>query len=553
MIKTKKISAKITLISILVLAFILRILFVWKIPPSLNWDEVSIGYNAYSVLKTGKDEWGAFLPLHFKAFGEFKLPVHIYASIPGIAIFGLNELGVRITPVLFGVLAVFFTYLLAKEVFKSHNIGLLSAFLLAVSPWHLQLSRASLESATAMSILTGGMYFFWKGLRRNVYLIPAAIMFGLTIYTYNAERAFVPLFIFVLVLIFRKKLFQKENIKNGIIAGLIFFLFIARLLPTIFSSEGSSRFKLVSITDDPGFVLRINEARGNTNLPEPLPRLIHNKATHFIYVFGNNYLAHYSPDFLFINGAGHKQHHVQGIGELYLIEAPFLAFGIYYLLKKNSKEKKLFFASWILLSAIPVAITFDSIPHALRTLLVLPSYQILASLGFITVFKKHKSKAIKLLPLIIAVFVIQFGVYLNRYYKIYPKAYSRDWQYGYRQVYEYLKENEDQYDRYIISRAYGEPHIFALFFLKIDPNDYQTTDMLERYQANDWVWVTQYNNFYFPDLGDEGTRVEDMKKQFSGKGKTLIVGKPSDFSENDKILKNINFLNGDEAFYISEF
>ncbi len=69
---------------IILLAFILRIFMVWKIPPSLNWDEVSIGYNAYSILETGKDEWGAFMPLHFRAFGEFKLPVHIYASIPGM-------------------------------------------------------------------------------------------------------------------------------------------------------------------------------------------------------------------------------------------------------------------------------------------------------------------------------------------------------------------------------------------------------------------------------------------------------------------------------------
>src|SRR6185369_5508609 len=95
---------------VVILAFSLRIYKVTSIPPSLNWDEVSIGYNAYSIFKTGRDEWGVRLPLHFKSYGEYKLPAQIYASIPGIYVFGLNELGVRITPVIYGTLTVFLLY-----------------------------------------------------------------------------------------------------------------------------------------------------------------------------------------------------------------------------------------------------------------------------------------------------------------------------------------------------------------------------------------------------------------------------------------------------------
>jgi len=101
------------LLLILVLAFLLRFNKVTSDPPSLNWDEVSIGYNAYSVLKTGKDEWGVKFPLNFESYGEYKLPVQIYASIPGIAVFGLNELGVRITPVIYGTLTVLQFYFVA--------------------------------------------------------------------------------------------------------------------------------------------------------------------------------------------------------------------------------------------------------------------------------------------------------------------------------------------------------------------------------------------------------------------------------------------------------
>ena len=92
----KTIEGKITLVAlvlVVLLGFVLRFYKVVLDPPSLNWDEVSIGYNAYSILKTGRDEWGKFMPVHFKAYGEYKLPVQIYSSIPGIAIFGLNEFG----------------------------------------------------------------------------------------------------------------------------------------------------------------------------------------------------------------------------------------------------------------------------------------------------------------------------------------------------------------------------------------------------------------------------------------------------------------------------
>jgi len=96
-------------------AFFLRFYQVTKVPPSLNWDEVSIGYNAYSILKTGKDEWGVPFPLNFRSYGEYKLPVQIYASIPGIAVFGLNELGVRITPVIYGTLTVLLIFSLPRK------------------------------------------------------------------------------------------------------------------------------------------------------------------------------------------------------------------------------------------------------------------------------------------------------------------------------------------------------------------------------------------------------------------------------------------------------
>lgn len=534
----------------MILAFVLRIYRVTSDPPSLNWDEVSIGYNAYSVLKTGKDEWGVSFPLNFRSYGEYKLPVQIYASIPGIALFGLNEFGVRITPVIYGTLTVLLLYFLAKEISDKKEIGLISAFLLAISPWHIQLTRASFESGFSVFWVTLGALLFLKGFKKKKYWIWSIVPFVLAIYTYNAARVFTPLFILIAFLIYRKALLK--DIKVFLVSFGIFSLSMIPLAESFFGGQASARFKLVSIMDDPGFVQRVNKARGNTNLPEPLPKLIHNKYTHFAYVYAGNYLSHFTPDFLFISGAGHKQHHVQGIGELYAVQAPFIILGLYFLFKKKNPWRW-FLISWLLLVFIPVAITVDSIPNALRTVLAVIPYEIFTAVGFwetFTVLKKKRAKII-LFVVTFGLLIVQFIPYLNNYYNIYPKLYSRDWQYGYKQAASYIKDHYNDYDMIVFSRTYGEPHMFTLFFLNWDPAKYQNDPNLVRFEANNWIWVLKFDKFYFPDLGDTGTKYQDIVAENPGK-KILLIGKPGDFPENLPTLKEINFLNGEAAFRIVE-
>lgn len=158
-------SIRLLLGIIVVLAFFLRFYKITQIPPALNWDEASIGYNAYSILKTGRDEWNRPFPLHFKSYGEYKLPAQIYASIPGIAAFGLNELGVRITPVVYGTLTVVLLYFLTKALFGSELVALTASLLLAISPWHIQLTRASFESSFSVFWVVMGIWFLVKGFK----------------------------------------------------------------------------------------------------------------------------------------------------------------------------------------------------------------------------------------------------------------------------------------------------------------------------------------------------------------------------------------------------
>ncbi len=537
---------------VIVLSFALRFYKVTEDPPSLNWDETSIAYNAYSILKTGKDEWNQSFPIHFKSYGEYKLPIQIYASIPGIYFFGLNELGVRITPVIYGTLTVLVMFFLGRVLFASSLVGLAAAFLLGISPWHIQLTRASFESSLATLWVVMGIWFLVKGFKNQIWFVFSMIPFALSVFTYNSARIFTPLFLFAILIIYRKKLIEYKKI--ALISLVVFMILLIPLVPFLLSGERSARYKLVSITDDPGLLPRINENRGNSHLPQPLPKLIHNKVTYVAFYFARNYLAHFTPQFLFISGAPHKQHHVQNMGELYYFQAPFLLAGLFALFYLRNKFKGVLI-SWLLLAFIPVAITDDSIPHALRTLIAAPFYQLVCALGFVFCLKwfKKLSLALKIASVVIlvAIIFINFSYYLNQYYQVYPVAYSKDWQYGNKQVVDYIKKHQNEYDEIVFTRHYGEPHMFTLFYLNYDPAKYQNDPNLVRFETYDWVRVLNFNKFYFPDLGDKGTQFEDIVKANPGK-KLLFIGRAIDFPKQLPRLLTVNFLNGENAFDIVE-
>ena len=534
---------------IAVIALLLRTYRITQVPPSLNWDEVSIGYNAYSVLKTGRDEWGVKWPLHFQSYGEYKLPVQIYASIPAIAVFGLNPLGVRITPVIYGTLTILILFFLVQELFKRFSLSLVTSFLLAISPWHIQLTRASFESSFSLFWVLLGMWWLVKGINGKKYWwIIAAVPFAISFYTYNSARVFTPLFLLVVGLVFIK-IFLK-NFKASLLAGLLFTSLLLPAVPFILSGEASARYKLVSIANEAGLVPRINERRGLSKLPPPLPRLIHNKVTYISFYMVQSYLAHFTPNFLFNKGAGHVQHHVGGMGELYKFQAPFLIFGLYLIFRKK-EQYRWFLVVWLLLAFVPVATTRDSIPNALRTVIANPVYQILTAYGLISIYgflEKKRFRNIFLIGLLV-IGLLEITGYLRNLFEVYPVRYSQDWQYGNREVAEYIKENYDKYNLIVYTRAYGEPHMFTLFYLAYPPERYFDNPNLVRFKSFDWVWVTNFDKFYFPNLSDKGTGYWDIVNQNPGKT-ILFIGKEGDFQSDKPRLKTVNFLDGSRAFDI---
>jgi len=548
-------------------------------PPSLNWDEISHGYNAYSILKTGKDEWGRALPTIFRAYGDYKLPVYIYSTVLPVAVFGLNEFAVRFVSVAAGVISVFLTYKLASFLFRDHKrstlLALVSAFLVAVSPWSLFLSRGAFEANLALTFVIAGAYLFLVGLSRPKFFIVSMAMFGLSVWTYNSARVFAPLLIFGLVIIYKGELLRIYKTKKSIILGSLFIIlfFFVPMFHQLANPVGQARYSKVSILDE-GAINFINERRNTSDLPQFATRIVYNKGTYFLYQFGSNYLSHFAPGYLFVNGGDQYQFSMPGHGLLFITTAPFLLAGIFLTGEKAIKKDKtsLLLLAWFVLAPIASSITREA-PHVLRSAVMLPTPFIFTAIGVVEfanyLNQRHKNDKLLTNPTVITllcsiVIIIPIFGYIANYMGDYKRNYSWAWQYGYKEMVHYLGENSDDYAKVIITKKYGEPHEFLLFYWPWDPHNYQEDKEKIRFFQTDWYWVDKFDKFYFvndwevvgtsddprsPNRFILESRAEDVD---CSQIRCLLVTSPGNVPEGWVMLETIYFLDGTSAFEIYE-
>jgi 4-amino-4-deoxy-L-arabinose transferase-like glycosyltransferase len=386
----KAVIKQIGLVLLVAFSLFLRLYKISSLPPSLNWDEVSHGFNAFSVLETGKDEWGQSFPLIFRAYGDYKLPLYIYLTSLSIKFFGLNIFSVRLVSALAGTGLVLVSYLIALKITKSKSLSFFAAFLTAVSPWSLFVSRAGLEANLAAFLFALGVYFLINFLDKSDYkkLSYTAFFWGLSVYAYNSARVLVPLFVLFCLLLFIKTKVSFRHIKLGLIVLSIFSL---PVIGQIFNKTGQARFNLVAINDE-GAVAKIIEQRQNSKLGPFVTRLIYTRQVNFLHTAFKNYISNLSPRYLFLRGGSHYQFSMPDHELLYLVISPFLLFGLgRCLFSKEAKVKLLFF--WFLAAFIPSAITKDA-PHVLRSILILPAPMIISAYGVGGITERIKGRSL---------------------------------------------------------------------------------------------------------------------------------------------------------------
>src|SRR6266404_3465570 len=390
-----------------------------NIPGSMDWDEVSFGYNAYSVLHTGKDEYGVPFPLAFRAFGEYKQPVYAYLDVLSFDLFGLNAFAVRFPSAFFGSISIIFVYLMTYELFKKYkfakNLALLAMIFYAISPWSIQFSRVAFEANVALALTIVAVWLFLKGLslRNKWYFYGATIVLCFSELTYISLKLIGP-FLFISLLIYGFAYLKKERITLSI----ILVLFILGSGIGYLNSNSLARGKDVLFTNQQTQLLQssikqLQYAKEHHNI---VGEIIYNRRVIYTEKFIENYFSHYNPLWLFFTGDSVARHHAPGMGNIYLVSLPFILLGIYFLLTRTFADSWIIFV-WFLLAPLASSLTSDA-PSALRSLIFLPTWQIFEAAGIIFLFEKVRKKNLQfvLQIIILSFYTINVCYYVQQYF-----------------------------------------------------------------------------------------------------------------------------------------
>lgn len=463
---------------ILVAGAWLRLAGITQFPPSLYWEEVALGYDAYSILETGKDHHGHSFPIvAFESFGDWKPSLYFYALVPFIKLFGLTELAVRLPSALSGIAIVIGVGVLARQFAQKKNKNILQLIVMgvtAISPWAVQFSRAGWEVNLATALILWGVVLFMKGLngkRQQIwFLISSVILLSLSMYAYHAARMIAPLLGLGLAILWLRK--NRKNWSQLFIPSLVALILVGPLILSLGKSQTTQRFAETSIFSDSTIIQESNsriERAGHTFLS----RIIYHRYLLFGREILVNFFDHFQADFLFVSGDNNPRHSTQYTGTFYYLESIFLILGAYALFSRKIKYRW-FLLWWLVIGVLPAALT-KTTPHALRILPTLPVWMVLIGLGIeesLELFKKYRKL---LIILILSVYLIELTMFWQFYAKVYPGLYAHEWQFGYKEeMLEIEAQRQKNPDEIMtVSREKGRPAMYYWFYTQTDPREVQ--------------------------------------------------------------------------------
>ncbi len=531
------------IILILFLAFLLRYYHSSINPPSLYWDEVAIGYNVVSVLKTGADEYGHRLPFFFESFQDYKLPGYIYSLMPFFAAFGSSENAIRLPSHLYGTLTVLFIYLLATRFF-SKKTALLSAFLFASSSWHIQFSRAGFEAVGALAFLILGLYMLHKSIDNKKFFYMGVISLTLSLSFYNGVRITVPAMFLIFMLFYWKKL---SFTKRDLIPLLVLIILISPLLFKFLTKDAFIRYSYINIFSESSGLsdMATKRLEDSQNI---FSWFYHNKYSVYFSLFSQNYLSHFSPNFFLLGADNNIRHFVHDKELVSLWRLTFVVIGAIFLILKRHESLKVLIPL-LLFSPIAASITLPS-PHALRSLPMLPVITILAAVG-LNHLNKYFSRNRKILFSVIIIFIaiLPTSHYLHELFFHYPIYAAREWAYGYKEVFQKIKSLQGKYKSIYVTGEYWRPYIFALYYLDYPPEEFQ------KHPSH-----SQIANFYFGYAGYDNSdpiydynNTEKSIDKIRAEENHLLIVSPDEKKDSDNVRFIINDLENKPMFlFISD-
>jgi 4-amino-4-deoxy-L-arabinose transferase-like glycosyltransferase len=441
------------------MGFLVRIYHVDTNPAGFFCDEASIGYNTYTLLTTGRDEHGVQYPLFFQSFGDYRPPIPYYAAIPFVLIFGLHEFAVRVTTASVGTLSILIVYLFLKMLLSYTRVvqklvsagSLFGAFFLAISPWHIHMSRFGSEYIYLPLFVLLAALVFLLSYQKPTYIPLAFFVSGLIGYTYLPGLIIGPIFTLLVSLSSFSHL--KRNWKYTLIGVGIYCIVLIPTIQAVGNKTLLTRWNSVGLGKETSILGQIK-------------------------TFSTQYIEHFSPVFLFTKGdigyPGHfiNRFSVKGVGQLYIVDGLFLCIGFIFLLIQIKKKNISAMMPIVLLILYPIGSSVTTTdgggPLAFRSVLGSIVFPVISAIGITVILNTITLPHIRRLwiGLLSLIYIIFFLHYLYLYHTQYP-LYSQDfwgWQFGPRDIMQTFLTNKGAYDEYLIIGEFNSPDIFIKFY-----------------------------------------------------------------------------------------
>jgi len=443
---------------ILLIAVFTRFYRLGEIPMGIHADEASQGYNAYSLLKTGRDMYGKSFPILFRANGSYQPPVYTYLTIVPVFLFGNTVSSVRFVSALAGSLLVGVTFLfvylfgIGKREDKIKQ-ALIASVILAISPWSIHFSRLAIEGNLVVVFFILGLLLASLSLRKKWFFVLACLVFAFTTHVYYTERITSIFFTAVFVLL-NKKVFLKR--KKEVLIGFVVFVLV--MIPHLVISGSGALTKRLS---EVGYVKDINNVDGG----------MASKTTFLAGQFVNHYFSYFSPRNLFFDPGQDLGRTSPDLAVFYPWFFIFALAGVRYLSQYHSETMTKLLALVIVIGPLPASITGDPF-YPLRVLTYLWGVTLVVSYGFNYFWDWFGLKKLRLPAICLILFCSILHFYIS-YFATSKYAPSPDLSYSYIKLVDKLPEYKDKKVFIDFSgRTWGVGVRFA-YLLKADPSKTQ--------------------------------------------------------------------------------
>jgi len=448
---------------IVIIAMVVRSIFLSTVPAGFYWDEVAILLDSKIVAETGSDmHQGAWFQVLYPSYGDYKLPVYIWLTSLGVKFISAADWIVRLPNVLAGLGTIVVAGLLARDLLvlkdqsKKRLIQLISMTVVAFLPWSIQFSRSGFEGHLGQFLFGLSIWFGLKTKQAWWWSLVSAVVGGLAVYSYFSVRFVWPIvFVAVQLLLInwgKESRWLKQATLNIVLPLAIFTSLLWPMFNSpLYQPSNQLRLSTDSVLNQHDYPLQANIYRqqaGNT--------LIDRALFHRHWLMGRELVINASDfldiRFLFLTGDPNLRHGTNQFGLFLVTMSPFFVGGVIWLWKKH-RSLLGFLMLWWFVSIIPAAVPEET-PHALRSLNALLPLSLLVSFGLFSGWEWYQNwrphKIIKqtAVVVVLSLMILNFSAFLADYFIVYPQQSSEFWQADYRQqaeqIWQDALDNPDQ-------------------------------------------------------------------------------------------------------------